>query len=71
MSRPMVRIHNTETNEIIDRQMNDEEFAEWEIDVAAEQQRVAKLEAEAEERQALLDKLGITEDEAKLLLGGN
>ena len=32
MSRPMVRIHNIETNEIIDREMNDEEFAQWELD---------------------------------------
>ena len=32
----------------------------------------AQQEAEAQaKRQALLDKLGITEDEAKLLLGGN
>jgi len=32
----------------------------------------AQAEAEAQaKRQALLDKLGITEDEAKLLLGGN
>ncbi len=28
-------------------------------------------EAKAAQRQALLDKLGITEDEARLLLGGN
>lgn len=35
---------------------------------------LVELEAEAakaQARQALLDKLGITEDEAKLLLGGN
>lgn len=31
----------------------------------------AEAEARASARQALLDKLGITEDEAKLLLGGN
>jgi len=33
--------------------------------------QIAKAEAKAAQRAALLDKLGITEDEAKLLLGGN
>ena len=33
---PMVRIHNVETNEIIDREMNDAEFAQWEADRASE-----------------------------------
>jgi hypothetical protein len=35
-----------------------------------EAEELAKAEA-ATKRQALLDKLGITEDEARLLLGGN
>jgi hypothetical protein len=38
------------------------------------EEELVNLEAEAakaQARQALLDKLGITEDEAKLLLGGN
>jgi uncharacterized lipoprotein YddW (UPF0748 family) len=35
---------------------------------AAEEAKVAEAAAK---RQALLDKLGITEDEARLLLGGN
>lgn len=71
MTRPMIRIHNVELNEVIDREMNDAEFAQWEIDKAAgEAQAQAKAEAEAK-RQALLNKLGITEDEARLLLGGN
>lgn len=68
-TRPIIRIHNVETNEIIDREMNDDEFAFWQADQAA--QAVAKAEAEtrAAQKQALLDRLGITADEAKLLLG--
>jgi hypothetical protein len=68
-TRPMVRIHNLETDEVIDREMNDVEFAQYETDKAA--QTIAKTEAEAKaaEKQALLDRLGITADEAKLLLG--
>jgi len=68
-TRPTVRIHNVETDEVIDREMNDVEFAQYEADKTA--QAVAKTEAEARvaEKQALLDRLGITADEAKLLLG--
>ena len=65
----MIRIHNTETNEVIDREMNNEEYAQWQADkVAAEAEAAAKIEAEAK-RQALFDRLGITEEEARLLLG--
>jgi hypothetical protein len=68
-TRPMVRIHNAETNEIVDREMNDNEFAQYEIDKANFE--AAKAEAEAKEaaRQEILDRLGLTADEAKLLLG--
>ena len=68
-TKPMVRIHNIETNEIIDREMTDSEFAQYEADQAV--QAIAKAEAEAKEaaRQAILDRLGLTADEAKLLLG--
>jgi hypothetical protein len=68
-TRPMVRIHNTETDEVIDREMNDAEFAQYEANKAA--QRTAKAEAEAKEtaRQAILDRLGLTADELKTILG--
>ena len=71
MSRPMVRIHDLSTNEIIDREMNDEEFAQWEADKAKAELAKAEAEAKAAQKAALLNKLGITEDEARLLLGGN
>lgn len=68
MSKPMIRIHNVETNEIVDREMNDEEFAQYQADQAAELARKAEAEAKATAKAALLDRLGITEDEARLLL---
>ncbi len=71
MTRPMVRIHNTETNEVIDREMNDTEFAAYEAEQAARATAQAEAEPKAATRQALLTRLGITEDEAKILLGGN
>ena len=71
MTNPIVRIHNQTTGEVIDREMNVEELAKWEVDKAeAEAKMQAKAEAEGA-RAALLEKLGITEEEAKLLLGGN
>ena len=68
-TRPMVRIHDLTTNEIIDREMDDIEFAQYQEDLKA--QELAKIEAEkkAVQRQAILDRLGLTADEAKLLLG--
>jgi len=66
-NRPEVRIY-TGNGEFIDREMNDEEFAQWQKDKAESDARKAALaEAEAK-KQALLDRLGITEEEAKLLL---
>ena len=36
MTKPIIRIHNAETNEVIDREMTAAEFAQFEIDKAAE-----------------------------------
>ena len=68
-TRPMVRIHNIETDEVIDREMNEAEFAQYEAEKAAQQAAQAEADAKAAEKQALLDRLGITADEAKLILG--
>lgn len=71
MSRPIIRIHDLATNEVIDREMNDAEFAQYEADQAIATAKAAEEAAKAQARQALLNKLGITEEEARLLLGGN
>jgi hypothetical protein len=68
MSKPMIRIHNTETNEIIDREMNDDEFAQYKLDEANTKKREAEAKAKATAKAALLSKLGITDEEASLLL---
>jgi hypothetical protein len=69
MTRPTVRIHDASTDEVIDREMNDAEFAQYEIDRAAKEERIAAEIAKAADRAALLAQLGITEEQAKLLLG--
>jgi hypothetical protein len=60
--------HNLVTGEVTERPYTEDE-------IAATKARIAVVEAEkqieaakAHEKSALLDKLGITEDEAKLLL---
>ncbi len=63
-----VKIHNAETGEVTEREMNADEVAVWEADRAQEAQREAQAEAKAAQKAALLDRLGITEEEAKLLL---
>jgi len=69
MTRPMVRIHNIETDEVIDREMNNTEFAQYELKQVKLNAEQAEAEARATQKAALLERLGITEDEAKLLLG--
>jgi len=34
MTKPIIIIHNTETSEVIEREMTNEEFAQYEIDEA-------------------------------------
>jgi hypothetical protein len=67
-SCPMVRIHDLETNEIIDREMNDEEFAKYEAQQQANAAAQAEAEAKAIARAAILDRLGLTEEETAVLL---
>jgi len=68
MSKPIIKIHNISTDEIIEREMNDVEFAQYEADQAAEVERVAAEEAKSTAKAQLLEQLGITEEQAKLLL---
>jgi hypothetical protein len=67
-TRPMVRIHDLATDEVIDREMNDAEFAQYEAEQAANAAKQAEAEAKATAKAALLAQLGITEEQAKLLL---
>ncbi len=68
-----IGIYNHETGEQIERDMTDEELVEFQAFVQnnqeAEEARLADIEAKATQRQAILDRLGLTEEEAKLLLG--
>ena len=68
-TRPMVRIHDLATNEVIDREMNDAEFETWKAEQSA--QSIVNEETEAKEtaKQTILDRIGLTADELKTILG--
>ena len=69
MTTPQVKIVNTATGEEIIRDMDAAELAQWELNKAAAQADKDAIAAKAADKAALLERLGITEDEAKLLLG--
>jgi Mg/Co/Ni transporter MgtE len=67
--KPTIRIHNQETDEVIDREMSDQEWAAFQEQKAINDAALVEAETRATQRQAILERLGITEDEARLLLG--
>ena len=68
MSKPMIRIHDTLNDEILDREMTDAEYQNYLIEQENEEQKELVRAEAAAAKAALLEKLGITEEEAKLLL---
>jgi len=67
MKNPMIRIHDVETNEVIDREMTDAEFAEYTKEATATAERLAAEAAEAEAKLAILQQLGLTDEQAIVL----
>jgi hypothetical protein len=71
-TKPQISIHNVETDEVIIREMTDDEYEQYQIDVKEMQAENAKLDAyEAAKESAIakLAALGLTEDEAKAIIG--
>lgn len=70
MTKPLIRIHNAETDEIIDREMTDAEYAVWldqkAIDDAKELEAQA-AQAAKEAAEAKLAALGLTTSDLKAL----
>jgi len=69
-TRLIVRIHDTATDEVIDREMTDTEFAAYQADQAAEVARKAELEARAQAKataEGKLAALGLTTDDLRAL----
>jgi len=64
----MKTIINCETNEVIQRELNKAEKDQQKIDESAISAAKAEEQAKSQAKAALLERLGITADEAKLLL---
>jgi len=69
MPKLTIREHNVETGEIVDREMTDAEQKAHLADAKALDDAFAHKAENAIAKAALLERLGITADEAALLLG--
>lgn len=64
-------IHDIQTDKVTEIELSAKEVTEIESTQAAQAARAVAEAAKAAQKQALLDRLGITQEEAQLLLGGN
>jgi uncharacterized protein YdaT len=69
MSRPTIRIHDIETNEVIDREMTVAEFKIYEANQKQQEKLIVEAEAKETQREAILNRIGLTADELKTILG--
>lgn len=65
----MEYIVNVETNEVIIREMSEDEIAQWQLDQETEAKRIAEEKAKADAKAAIADRLGLTADDLATLLG--
>ena len=68
MTNPMVKFVNAETGEEIEREMDADEFKQYQADQKSYKAKIAAQESKDAAKAALLERLGITADEAALLL---
>jgi predicted flap endonuclease-1-like 5' DNA nuclease len=68
-SKPQIKEVNCETGEEIVRDANAEEIAQMELDAVNHAAQKAEAEAKETARAAILDRIGLTADELKTILG--
>ena len=68
-SKPQIKTVNVETGEESVRDANAQEIAQMEIDATNAAQAKAEAEAKATAKAAILDRIGLTADELKTILG--
>ena len=68
-SKPQVKIVNCETKEEIIRDANADEIAQMELDAANVKATKAEADAKEAAKAAILDRIGLTADELKTILG--
>jgi len=70
MTKPLIQIHNAETNEIVQREMTDKEYEEYLENIKGWEENKKVREEKEVIRQSALSKLvalGLTEDEIAAL----
>ena len=68
-TKPQIKIVNCETGEEIVRDANADEIAQMKLDAAGEETRKAEVQANAQAKAAILDRLGLSADELQTILG--
>jgi hypothetical protein len=69
MTKPMIRIHDMATDEVIDREMTAAEFKIHEANEKATSTKQAEEDAKVAAKAAILDRIGLTADELQTILG--
>jgi len=69
MTKPLISILDAQTGEEITREMNAAELAQYKADQSDVKSEQEKKANRIVQRQAIADRLGLTADELKLLLG--
>ena len=68
-TKPQIKIVDCTTGEEIVRDANADEIAQMKIDADSAIAEKAEADAKETQRQAILDRLGLTADELKTILG--
>lgn len=75
MTRPIIKIYDVVTQQTEEREMNDEEFAQYELGASyagamaqARAEEEAAAQAKADAKAAVLEKLGLTQDIIDILV---
>lgn len=70
MTKPMVRIHDLQTDKVIDREMTDQEFASYQETLDSQELKKTQIEAKAQAKataEGKLAALGLTTDDLRAL----
>jgi hypothetical protein len=68
-SKPQIKIVNVETGEEIVRDATAEEIAQMGLDAADAKAQKTAADAKTTQREAILDRIGLTADELQTILG--
>ena len=68
MTNPTIKIHNTETDEVIDREMTDAEYENYQASIKVSADQDKALADQAAAKAAIAERLGLTADELATLL---